>query len=115
MLESATAVAPMGRGASQPRRVPSSPSPGGPVSPERGWPLRLGVLTAQIDPVLVEEVVAAEAGPVAWLLAPLAAGASLVLCRQPDPARLPRRAADERVTATLGRQIQGVRELGRPD
>ena len=73
---------------------------------------RLGIVPG--DRVLVEEVVAAEAGPVAWLLAPLAAGASLVLCRQPDPARLPRRAADERVTATLGRQIEGVRELGRP-
>jgi hypothetical protein len=59
MLESATAVAAVGRGACEPRRVPSLPSPSGPVSRERGWPLRLGVLTAQIDPVLVEEVVAA--------------------------------------------------------
>ena len=49
----------------------------------------------------------------AWLLAPLAAGASLVLCRYPFAERLPERAAAERVTATLGRQVDGVRELGR--
>jgi uncharacterized protein (TIGR03089 family) len=36
------------------------------------------------------------------LLAPLAAGASVVLCRNADPAALPRRAQAERVTATLG-------------
>ena len=58
--------------------------------------------------------VAVDAGPVAWLLTPLAAGASLVLCRQPSAEDLPRRAAAERVTATLGVRIEGVRELGRP-
>jgi hypothetical protein len=63
--------------------------------------------------VLLDERVATEAGPVAWLLAPLAGGASLVLVRNPVEETLPRRAADERVTATFGRRIDGVRELGR--
>jgi uncharacterized protein (TIGR03089 family) len=72
---------------------------------------RLGL--AEGDRVLVDERTAAEAGPVAWLLAPLAAGASLVLCRNAAPDRLPARAAAERVTATLGTRIEGVRELGR--
>jgi len=72
---------------------------------------RLGI--GPEDRVLVDAAVAAEAGPVAWLLAPLAAGASLVLCRYPFAERLPERAAAERVTATLGRQVDGVRELGR--
>ena len=54
---------------------------------------------------------------VAWLLAPLSAGASLVLCRHVIDGRddvLARRAADERVTATLGLRVEGIRELGRP-
>jgi uncharacterized protein (TIGR03089 family) len=72
---------------------------------------RLGI--GPDDRVLVDAQVAAEAGPVAWLLAPLAAGASLVLCRYPFAERLPERAAAERVTATLGRRVDGVRELGR--
>ena len=72
---------------------------------------RLGI--GPEDRVLVDAQVAAEAGPVAWLLAPLAAGASIVLCRYPFAERLPERAATERVTATLGRQVDGVRELGR--
>jgi uncharacterized protein (TIGR03089 family) len=65
------------------------------------------------DRVLVGDRTALEAGPVAWLLAPLAVGGSLVLCRAPIAEVLPRRAADERVTATLGTRIEGVRELGR--
>ena len=73
---------------------------------------RLG-LTAG-DRVLVDDQTAAQAGPVAWLLAPLSAGASLVLCRHPFPERLPQRAAAERVTATLGMKLDGTRELGRP-
>jgi uncharacterized protein (TIGR03089 family) len=73
---------------------------------------RLG-LTAG-DRVLVDGQTAEEAGPVAWLLAPLAAGASLVLCRHPFAERLSRRAEAERVTATLGFRLEGVRELGRP-
>jgi len=72
---------------------------------------RLGI--GPEDRILVDAHVAAEAGPVAWLLAPLAAGASIVLCRYPFAERLPERAATERVTATLGRQVDGVRELGR--
>jgi uncharacterized protein (TIGR03089 family) len=72
---------------------------------------RLGV--ADGDRLLVDDTTAAEAGPVAWLLAPLAAGASIVLCRNADPAALDGRAAAERVTATLGVRIEGIRELGR--
>jgi uncharacterized protein (TIGR03089 family) len=72
---------------------------------------RLGIVEG--DRVLLDERVAAEAGPVAWLLAPLAAGASLLLVRNPVVETLPRRAADERVTATFGRRIEGIRELGR--
>ncbi|MBM7805813.1 uncharacterized protein (TIGR03089 family) [Geodermatophilus bullaregiensis] len=73
---------------------------------------RLGIAAG--DRLLVDDRTAAEAGPVAWLLAPLAAGASLVLCRHADPAALGSRAAAERVTATLGLRIEGFRELGRP-
>jgi uncharacterized protein (TIGR03089 family) len=73
---------------------------------------RLGLVPG--DRVLVDERAATEAGPVAWLLAPLAAGASLVLCHHPDAAVLSRRASMERVTATLGCRIDGIRELGRP-
>ncbi|TFV85683.1 TIGR03089 family protein [Blastococcus sp. CT_GayMR20] len=72
---------------------------------------RLGIVAG--DRVLVDEFTALEAGPVAWLLAPLSAGASIVLCRHPRPDALATRAATERVTATLGVRIEGVRELGR--
>ncbi|HEY0484827.1 MAG TPA: TIGR03089 family protein [Mycobacteriales bacterium] len=50
--------------------------------------------------------------PLDWLAVPLVAGASVVLVRDPDPAALARRAADERVTATLGVQVPGVRHAG---
>jgi uncharacterized protein (TIGR03089 family) len=73
---------------------------------------RLGLRAG--DRVLVGDRTALEAGPVAWLLAPLAVGGSVVLCREPIAEALPRRAADERVTATLGVRIDGIRELGRP-
>ncbi len=73
---------------------------------------RLGMAAG--DRILVDERTAAEAGPVAWLLAPLAAGASLVLCRNAAPDRLAARAVEERVTASLGVRIEGIRELGRP-
>jgi uncharacterized protein (TIGR03089 family) len=73
---------------------------------------RLGI--TEDDRLLLDEQTASEAGPVAWLLAPLVAGASLVLYRHPDEGRLARRAGEERVTATLGRRIEGVRQLGRP-
>jgi uncharacterized protein (TIGR03089 family) len=46
-----------------------------------------------------------------WLLTPLVARASVVLCRNTDPDRLAKRAADERVTATLGATVEGVRRL----
>lgn len=39
--------------------------------------------------------------PVDWLLAPLTARASTVLCANPDPARLPARAETERTTLSL--------------
>jgi uncharacterized protein (TIGR03089 family) len=39
--------------------------------------------------------------PVRWLLAPIAAGASIVLCRNTDPAKLPGRRESERVTADI--------------
>jgi uncharacterized protein (TIGR03089 family) len=74
---------------------------------------RLGI--GPDDRILVDEHTATEAGPVAWLLAPLAAGASIVLCRHPFAERLPARAAAERVTATLGIRIEGIRELGRTE
>jgi uncharacterized protein (TIGR03089 family) len=73
---------------------------------------RLGL--AERDRVLVDDRTATEAGPVAWLLAPLAAGASIVLCRSAAPSGLQHRAATERVTATLGLKLDGIRELGRP-
>lgn len=74
---------------------------------------RLGIRPG--DRILVDERVATEAGPLAWLLAPLSAGASLVLCCHADPARLPARATSERVTAALGTTVDGVRMLGRTD
>jgi uncharacterized protein (TIGR03089 family) len=73
---------------------------------------RLGIEPG--DRILVDEQTAIESGPTAWLLAPLAAGASLVLCRNADPDRLARRAEEERVTATLGGRVAGARQLGRP-
>jgi uncharacterized protein (TIGR03089 family) len=85
-------------------------SPADPDSPG----LRAGELGRRRDRVLVDTQTAAEAGPVAWLLAPLTAGASLVLCRDADPAALPGRVAAERITATLGPPVDGVRALGRP-
>lgn len=84
---------------------------GGLAEAARELAARLGI--ADGERVLLDVRVAEEAGPVAWLLAPLAAGASLVLVRNPVEQTLPRRAADERVTATFGRRIEGLRELGR--
>ncbi len=73
---------------------------------------RLGIRPR--ERLLVDEALAVEAGPATWLLAPLAAGASLVLCRNARPDRLPSRATAERVTATLGLRIDGIRCLDRP-
>jgi uncharacterized protein (TIGR03089 family) len=52
--------------------------------------------------------------PTSWvdgLLVPLAAGASIVLVANPDPDALPNRVEAERVTATLGLPVPGVRPL----
>ena len=73
---------------------------------------RLGI--GADDRVLIDADTAAEAGPVAWLLAPLVAGASLVLVQHPAAGGLAHRAATERVTATLGVRIEGIRTLGAP-
>src|SRR3954470_18947819 len=60
MPESATVAVPVGRSASDRRRVASPLSSSGSAGAgAKGWPLRLGVLTAQIGPALVDEVVAA--------------------------------------------------------
>jgi uncharacterized protein (TIGR03089 family) len=85
---------------------------GGLVSTAQELVTRLGLTPG--DRVLVDEQTATDAGPVAWLLAPLAAGASLVVCRHAFADQLPQRAAAERVTATLGVKLDGIRELGRP-
>ncbi|MDK3256153.1 TIGR03089 family protein [Blastococcus capsensis] len=71
---------------------------------------RLGIIGG--DRLLIDVRVAAEAGPVAWLLAPLAAGASMVLVSSADVSGLARRAASEHVTATFGERVAGIRELG---
>jgi uncharacterized protein (TIGR03089 family) len=104
----------------------STADPDGPGLRVGGLELTLGGLVATAaelagrlgltdgDRVLVETRTAEEAGPVAWLLAPLAAGASVILCRDPRPDALLRRAEAERVTATLGLSLDGIRELGRP-
>jgi uncharacterized protein (TIGR03089 family) len=62
---------------------------------------RVLTVVAPLDPV----------GLVAGLLAPLAAGAGIVQCRRLDPSRLPARVTAERVTATVGVSVPGVREL----
>ena len=71
---------------------------------------RLGIAAG--DRLLLDDTVAEETGPVTWLLAPLAAGASIVLVRQPDPAGLAHRARTEGVTASLGPRVDGIRHLG---
>lgn len=103
-----------------------APEPDGPGLIAGGLALTLGSLAAAAgelagrldlgsgDRLLVDDRTAAEAGPVAWLLAPLAVGASLVLVGSARPERLAHRAETERVTATLGISVPGVRELGRP-
>jgi uncharacterized protein (TIGR03089 family) len=53
-------------------------------------------------------------GPTGWvdgLLVPLAAGASIVLVANADPGALPGRVLAERVTATLGIDVPGIRRL----
>ena len=103
-----------------------APDPAAPGLVTGGLTLALGGLVAAAaelatrldigpdDRVLVDADTAAEAGPVAWLLAPLVAGASTVLVRNPAPEGLAHRAGTERVTATLGVRIEGIRTLGAP-
>jgi uncharacterized protein (TIGR03089 family) len=61
------------------------------------------------DRLLVVDSPDAPLRPLDWLLVPLAAGASLVLCRNADPDRLADRAGAERATATLGCTVAGIR------
>ncbi len=46
-----------------------------------------------------------------WLLTPLVAQASIVLCRNADQDRLTRRVAEEGVTVTIGVTVEGTRRL----
>lgn len=71
---------------------------------------RLGLNAA--DRLMVDVGTGHDAGPVAWLLAPLAAGASIVLCANLDADKLAHRASTERVTVTLGLVVDGVRTAG---
>lgn len=62
--------------------------------------------------IMVSRDLAVVAGPVSWLLAPLAAGSSVVLVTDPNSDRLAARAASEQVTATLGIELTGIPPLG---
>ncbi|MDQ4039595.1 MAG: TIGR03089 family protein [Actinomycetota bacterium] len=62
--------------------------------------------------ILVSRDLAISAGPVSWLLAPLAAGSSIVLVTDPGSPRIAARAQSEQVTATLGIELTGVPVLG---
>ena len=80
-------------------QLPPYASPGAP-----GWqePARQAAADAGLRPgdrVLVDA--AAHPDPVRWLLAPLVAGASVVLCAHLDPAAVEARVATERVTRVL--------------
>jgi hypothetical protein len=63
--------------------------------------------------IMISRDLAIEAGPVSWLLAPLAAGSSIVLVTDANSNRLPARAESEKVTATLGIEFAGIPVLGR--
>ena len=63
--------------------------------------------------IMISRDLALEAGPVSWLLAPLAAGSSIVLVTDANSDRLPARAESEKVTATLGIEFAGIPVLGR--
>lgn len=74
------------------------------AGPAAGLPPRAADRAAELgirpgDRVLVDA--AAHPDPVDWLLAPLAAGASIVLCGNPDRAKLDERITAERVTRVL--------------
>ncbi len=64
------------------------------------------------DRLLVDVETVRDAGPLPWLLAPLVAGASIVLCRRADPDKLQHRAETERVTVTIGMHVDGIRAAG---
>ena len=87
---------------------PVEPSGTVEVMAARNWAKETG-LTGD-DRLLVSDVIGV-ADAIDWLLTPLVAGASIVLCRNTDPRRLPARITQERVTATLGRTVEGVRRL----
>lgn len=62
--------------------------------------------------IMVSRDLAVAAGPVSWLLAPLAAGSSVVLVTDAYSDQLAARAESEKVTATLGIELAGVPALG---
>ncbi|MDQ1616829.1 MAG: hypothetical protein QOJ60_2768 [Actinomycetota bacterium] len=74
----------------------------------RAWGITSG------DRILSVRPIRDLADVLAVLLVPLARGAASVLCRDPDEAGLPRRAAEERVTAGWGWSRGPVRALGQP-
>ncbi len=71
---------------------------------------RLGLAIG--DRLLVDVEAVRGGGPLPWLLAPLAAGASIVLCRRAEPGKLAHRAETERVTVTMGVHVEGIRAAG---
>ena len=62
--------------------------------------------------IMISRDAAVAAGPMAWLLAPLAAGSSVVLITDAGSDQLPARAVSELVTATLGFELSGIPVLG---
>ncbi len=62
--------------------------------------------------IMVSRDLAVAAGPLSWLLAPLAGGCSVVLVTDAESDRLAARAESERVTATLGIELAGIPTLG---
>lgn len=71
---------------------------------------RLGLRSG--DRIMVSAEVAVQAGPLSWLLAPLAVGASVVLVAHPELDRLGAKAEGEKVSATLGFELPGLPVLG---
>jgi len=71
---------------------------------------RLGMLGG--GRIMISRDLAVAAGPVSWLMAPLAAGSSVVLVTDAGSDRLAARAASEKVTATLGIELAGIPVLG---
>lgn len=91
------------------RFSPSSPSGAAEaaagVAAAAGWGLGPGDRVLSVRPYTDPD------GLAAGLLAPLAADAGLVLVRHPDAAALPHCAEVERVTATAGVELPGLRPL----